>query len=49
MRIWPWFAGAGVLVLLGLVLWWTASIAWPTALVLLVVGLVKEVRSRRGT
>jgi hypothetical protein len=38
---WPWFAGSLALVALGLVLWWTAWLAWPAALVLMAVGLVR--------
>ncbi len=46
MERWPWIAASGVLVAVGLILWWTAWLAWPGALALLVVGLVKGRRSR---
>jgi hypothetical protein len=41
MGLWVWGAASGTLIALGLVIWWTAWLAWPSALVLLVVGLLK--------
>lgn len=46
-----WIAAGAVLAVLGLVLWFTAWIAWPLALVLVLVGvyvLIRDVRCVRS-
>lgn len=44
-KAWPLFVAAGLFIVLGLVLWFTAMVAWPGALALIIVGTVKKVRA----
>jgi hypothetical protein len=38
---WPWVAASVALVALGLVVWWTAWLAWPAALVAMTLAVVR--------
>ena len=47
MRVWPWFVGGVLLLLVGLAVWPLVSVGVLGGAALIVVGVVKLVRRRR--